>query len=425
MKLTLPSGRVVDLAPPPGAPPPVPARGMPLFSDARTLLGALLGSQHDVDALALVDFHTLRAIAAHEGWLTEEDVTVDCVNCGAEIDVVPSKALPLGPFLEGSLHDHELDARLPTDRAHAIRAVALPTGGEARTITLQDLTVKEAAPLHAALGRERYEIDATFVRSMGIAALGKVTDARAIAEALDAASDEAWDDIEALFIDLHYPLRLFGVVRCEKCGARNDVDAPLEREFILGTRDDHDEDGNAGEGTRPGAGAGRDVPTFETFSERAQAIFQRAVAPAHAAETILVVEGGVPAVDEGGIGLLGSYVPEARGDAMVPTRPHEITVYYRTFVAMIREERDFDWEDELEETIEHEYEHLVAELGGGDPMDEAERREIAEEAIRIHGKKTLLKSEVGALGGDLVGFFKRTWILWVIIVAVAALMATR
>ncbi|MBF5066225.1 hypothetical protein G6O45_23615, partial [Salmonella enterica subsp. enterica serovar Istanbul] len=56
----------------------------------------------------------------------------------------------------------------------------------------------------------------------------------------------------------------------------------------------------------------------------------------------LVVEGGTPAVDEGGEPLLGSYVPPHPGDAGAPSRAPVVTVYYRTFRATWDEDGAYD-----------------------------------------------------------------------------------
>jgi hypothetical protein len=261
--------------------------------------------------------------------------------------------------------------------------------------------------LHRALAREPFAIDAAVVRAMGVVSLGDERDPGAIATALEGASDDVFDAVAGLFIELHYPLRLFGVIRCESCGARNDVDAPFEREFGFGFQERSDEPF---------------VP-FREFARAARAIAKKTIAAEEESVIALIVEGGVAACDEGGIALLGSYVPASPGDAGHPSRGHEIAVYYRTFRAVWNEEGPFDWKAELAETIEHEYEHFRAELRGGDAVDEEERAEIADEAIRIHGKSTLLRAEVTHLGSDFGQFLRRTWILWVVLILVALLFA--
>ncbi len=432
MKIELPSGRVVEVVRPSHV--LVGARALedaaktsnPLYSEARTLFRKHVaivdarGARVDVDDLALVDFHALRAIATHEEWLPEEEVDVDCVNCENVIAIHPCRAMPLGPFIEQALDDPELDWRLEEGEPHPIPPITLLSKDvPADTIVFRSVTVREAAPLHAALGKEPFVVDAAVVRGMGIVSLGDETDGAVIAKALDASLDtETFDAVARLFTELHYPPRLFGIARCSKCGARNDVDAPFDRELTWAPPPH----------AAASAGAGETEATpfvkFREFAARAQAIAKETFAEEHEPMLMLLVEGGVSLCDEGGVALLGSYLPASPGDNMSPSRPHEIAVYYRTFRTVWLEEGPYDWDDELVETLEHEYEHFLAELAGGDPMDEEERREIADEAIRIHGKSTLLKAEVGHLGSDFAGFLRRTWILWAIIIAVALLTAS-
>jgi Zincin-like metallopeptidase len=133
---------------------------------------------------------------------------------------------------------------------------------------------------------------------------------------------------------------------------------------------------------------------------------------------VFLVEGGVAACDDGGDPLLGSYVPPAAGasDGSTPTRAAEITVFYRTFRGGWQDDASFDWEAELKETIEHELEHHFAYLAGDDPMDEQERRAIADEAAKIYGTREPLRHEARALGHDVGAFFRRTWPIWLLIV---------
>lgn len=436
MKIELPSGRVVevvrrshDLDRARALEGAAKTSG-PLYSEARTLFRKHVaivdarGTRIDVDDLALVDFHALRAIATHEEWLAEAEVEVDCVNCENAIAIRPCRAMPLGPFIERALDDPDLDWRLEEGEPHPIPPIRLSSrDAPADTVVFRDVTVREAEPLHDALGKEPFVVDAAVARAMGIVSIGDETDAAVIAKALDASLDsETFDAVARLFTELHYPPRLFGIARCPKCGARNDVDAPFDRELTWAPP----QHAAASAGTGAGAGETEATPfvKFREFAARAQAIAKETFAEEHEPMLMLLVEGGVPLCDEGGVALLGSYLPASPGDGMSPSRPHEIAVYYRTFRAVWVEEGPYDWEDELAETLEHEYEHFLAELAGGDPMDEEERREIADEAIRIHGKSTLLKAEVGHLGSDFAGFLRRTWILWAIIIAVALLVAS-
>jgi hypothetical protein len=130
------------------------------------------------------------------------------------------------------------------------------------------------------------------------------------------------------------------------------------------------------------------------------------------ADVVLVVEGGVAACDDGGVPLLGSYVPPFEGSQDAPSRAGEITVYYRTFRAMHEDDGPYDWQAELRETIEHELEHHLHHLGD-DPMDEAERKEIVREAIRIVGRREMVRREARSLLRDVSEFARRTWPIWI------------
>jgi hypothetical protein len=129
-----------------------------------------------------------------------------------------------------------------------------------------------------------------------------------------------------------------------------------------------------------------------------------------------IVADGVPACDDGGVPLLGSYVPPA-GEPSAPIGLGEITVYYRTFEASARRDRGFDWREELRETVEHEGEHHAAWLRGSDPTDDEERAEIVREEVRWAGRRSAVRSSVAALGADIRGFIAHTWPLWLIVVA--------
>ena len=415
--MQLPSGRVVSLRREPARAPAKPNGGAegasrsPLAA-ARSLFasGAVEirdgGARVDVDAVALGDFHALRALATRAGWLDEEAVTFPCRNCGASIEHAPCAALPLGPFREEALDDPELDARFDFDAAH--RAGAL-------LVRLAPLTLGDALPLHAALARRGpLRIGPRLVAAMGVREVDGERSPAAIARALRRADDAAWGAVTNLFLEAHYPPRLFSMAQCAACGARNDVDAPYDREF---------EPHTGGDEGRAGAASNADpFPPFDAFADRARALAAALLPPEDRGGGALafVVEGGVAACDDGGEPLLGSYVPPYAGDGRAPARSAEITVFYRTFRAIWDEEGPYDWGAELSETIEHELEHHAAHLadpGGADPMDEEERRAIDDEAARVHGKRALAAAEAGALAGDLAEFFRRTWPIWAIVLA--------
>jgi hypothetical protein len=162
-------------------------------------------------------------------------------------------------------------------------------------------------------------------------------------------------------------------------------------------------------------------PDFDAFDARARTLFEGcaggdASGPPLAQSVRLIVEGGVPACDDGGEPLLGAYVPPG-GDPAAPVGAAEITVYYRTFQAVWDEDGPYDWDGELRETIEHELEHHGGWLVGHDPMDDDEREEIARERVRRIGRAETMRGGLAAFGADVSDFMARTWPIWLIVAA--------
>jgi hypothetical protein len=406
-RVHLPSGLVLTLEAKPALTPRARTPGAPLFSELVELVagGDLVlrsdAAVADVRSLELRDFHTLRAIATRLGWLAEEPVEIACRNCGEGMVHSPCAALELGPYVDGELDDPELDGTLDLSRAHPIPPIRLKGEGVAREVALRSTTAGEAALLHRALRRRRLVLSDRVVTAMGVAALGEERDPRILADALARCSDDAWGALGDLFLAAHYPRRLASIAICPRCSARNDVDAPYEREL---------------EPSRPTVQSNAEVfPDFDAFDGRARAAFER-IAGALATEVRLVVDAGVPACDDGGEPLLGGYVPPG-GDATAPVGVGEITLYYRTFRAMWEEDGPYDWGAEVDETIEHELEHHDGWRVGHDPMDDDERAEIARERARVVGRRAAMRESVGALGSDVGGFLARTWPIWLIVAA--------
>lgn len=423
--LTLPSGARVSLRR--RGQGPVRARsaspGAPLFAPA---LAALTGDVEitvkraalDPLALALSDFHVLRAVLVKAGFVEEEPVEIDCLNCGEHLRVSPCERLELGPYEDGELDDPELDRTAETGAPIDVAPIALGRVRDATTVTLRPRTVEDALPLWEALARDPFEIDEAVVRAMGVASLGPSRDPRRIARALSACEDAAFASVTDAFLATHYPPRLASDVFCTRCRAKNTVDAPYDREFepsfaLEGVRE---EPGAEDEGVRADG-----VPPLEEFVEIAHAIADPLIASIPGEKAELVVESETPAVDDGGVPLLGSYLPPPPKDAPVPTRPPLVTIYYQTFQAIERDEGPFDWEEELRETIEHELEHHVYFLRGDDPMDERERAEIDREIVRVVGRGETTRRTFTALGESVADFFRRAWPLVVIAALVLAI----
>jgi hypothetical protein len=419
-KLTLPSGAVVRLSSGTTAAtgPVEREEGAPLFSEveAAIVAGRVAitrdGKKVDAGALVLRDFHVLRAVLARSGVIAEEEIEIACRNCGAAMRVLPCAALEIGPWIDGELDDPELDATLPFGEPVDVPAIPLGRVRTARNVTFAERTVADARPLFAAAAEERLDVTAGVVRAMGIIALGAERDASRIATALAECDDRAFFAVGDAFLATHYVARLGCVVLCEACGARNDVDAPYERESGGGSGRESESEG-ASEG-------GSELPDFDGFAARARELAEPRMAEIEGIE--LVVEGGTPAVDDGGEPLLGSYVPPHPGDAGTPTQAPVVTVYYRTFRAMWDEDGPYDWDDELAETIEHELEHHVSYLRGDDPTDDEERAVIRDEAMRIVGKREAGRRALQGFGASWSDFLRRTWPIWVL--ALLALLFT-
>ncbi|MBX3231902.1 MAG: metallopeptidase family protein [Labilithrix sp.] len=381
MKLTLPSGKRVELT----LEAPKPQRRDILFAEG---LGLTI-APGNVRDLSLADFHVVRAVATKKGLLPEEEIEIECLNCAEPIAVKPCALLETGPWEDGEVSDPELDRLVPDER-------------------FEPRTVREAIPLWKALARRRFDIDDGVVKAMGLRGIS--------AETLASCDDATFEEITDAWLDAWYVPRLAAEVFCPKCKARNTVDAPYEREFERGLIREggasSSESGKSGESRTP-------LAPLEDFVDLAHAIAEPLLAEVPEPPE-LIVEDGTPAVDDGGVPLLGSYVPPPPKDAPVPARPGTITVYYRTFQAAHRDEPDFDWEDELRETIEHELEHHVYFLRGDDPMDEEERAEIAAEAVRVVGKREAARRELAGFGSSLRDFFRRAWPLVLIAAVVFA-----
>jgi len=402
MKVQLPGGRIVELPKKKLEPRKGDTKDM-LYGGARALLREL---GLDPDALTLAELHALRAIATHQGWIEEEEVEIACRNCDEAIAVKPCKAMPIGPFTDAELDDEELDELLDTSEAHDVPALG-------KKIRFRAITAKDAEPLHRALAHEPLHVTPDVAVAMGIEALGETRDSRKIARQLQRCDDRAFGEITNLFLRAHYPLRLFSLVICKHCGTRNDVDAPYDREFP--PYEDDAEKSSAS------------FPSFDEFDAMCRKIGEELIAQAPPPKPALVVEGGVPDCDDGGEPLMGSYVPSHEGDARSPANPGTITVYYRTFASMWKDDGAYDVEGEIHETIHHELEHHDANLVGHDPKDEEERDEIAREARRVVGKKALARAATSAFASDVGEFWKRTWPVWVLaLISVAiAILASR
>ncbi len=358
--------------------------------------------------LSLRDAHALRAVVTRCGLFDEAARELPCMNCGEVLRVVASSAFEPGPLLDGELDDPDLDAPFAFSERHAIPAIFTPDG-IARGIRLAPRTVADVALL--AQARAPLSLSRAVVVALGVVALGRSRKAGDIARALGRADDRAWTAIATLWEAAHYSRRLTAHVRCS-CGARNELPVPSDRELdAVAPPFLPDEPGRAPPG----------FPSEETFASWVRAAKRRVFAEARVRNVPVIVDYDVPACDDGGEPLLGCYTPPSGPDATLPSaQAPEVRIFYRSFLEQARVDSSFDVRAEIEETVEHEIEHHLHFLRGDDPMDDEERAVIAAEHVRIVGRSELTRRALGALGSELVGFFRVALPLIVLLLALTA-----
>ncbi len=372
MRVVLPSQRVVEVSVDLGARAPKSDR-RELFADFRALAssdrfvvteGKTRLDAATIDRLSLRDFHVLRDVAIRAHALPSEPETFPCDNCDAPLRF-DGASLPLDD-LEDRYEDEETAAEIE---------VALPDGHRVR---MKPVTVADARPLWRQLGKDRpFQITPKLLASMGVVRMTPdVGDLRRIAQILEAASDDAWSMIEETFLGLAYPPRGIASITCSRCDTVHDMEVPWPRELAPGQY-------------REGRDESATFPSERDFAARAQIIADATFPKMRAGGLELRIETGVAEVDSGGIPMLGSYAPEPRDDGGTD---FVVRIYYRTFERAFRDDATFDWEHELDETIEHEAQHHLYYLSGHDPMDAEERAETERDVVRrVGGEKRYRK----------------------------------
>jgi hypothetical protein len=96
-------------------------------------------------------------------------------------------------------------------------------------------------------------------------------------------------------------------------------------------------------------------------------------------------------------------------------------LFYRTFRAEYRADPAFDLEAEIHETIDHEVTHHLHHLSGDDPLDDEERAEIAMEHARLVGRREVARRAARGFAGDIAGFLRVSWPLWIALAVASAL----
>ncbi len=334
--------------------------------------GVLQLSELALEQLTLADFHTLIACLLRAGVLEEAPRPRTCDNCQLTSGVDAASSFEWAPFVDGELEDPELDRAFDWQRK-----LVLGARNRACAIGLRPRTVADVVPLlsaGAADGRFRVRPPTPFVLSV----LGFVsTDPKRMNAAFRRMGSRRLGRLSDRWLEAHFPPRLFASHLCS-CGATNLVRVP--QASLLDVLGDELE-------LVPAPPA--DFPTLAAFETLVRAA-KRTVYARHAIGALrLVVDDDVPAVDEGGNPLLGSYSPH--GDPR--SEPAEIRLYYRTFQVEAGLDPRFPLEAEIFETIEHEVLHHLSFLRGEDPVDEEERLVIAKDRERRIGRKELLRRE--------------------------------
>jgi hypothetical protein len=414
-KVCLPSGRIVQLddaaareaSARVAVRAPV-ARAFEILS-ARGVLSSEGGDPVDAAGMDLRDAHVLRAMVCRAAIVDDPPIRATCQNCGESAEYDAASAFEPGPFVDGELDDPELDRAFDLGRAHPIAAVFTPSG-IARSVRLAPRTVGDVALL--ARATKPIAISRAVVVALGIVALGRERRGGAIARSLSRAGDDAWSDVANAYEDAHYSPRLRAEVFC-KCGARLDLPFPSAREIDAVAPPMPDEMPT----TRP-----EGFPTERQFEEHVREA-AKAVFRARGVRNVdVVVDVGVPACDDGGEPLLGSYVPGVDPGGTFEQGP-EVRLYYRTFQSEFAAFSDFDVRAEIHETLDHEVTHHLHHLSGDDPLDDEERDEIARDRARVVGRKELARRAVRGAGTDFLGFLRVGWPLLLIGAAAVAIRA--
>ncbi len=362
--------------------------GTELF--AGRLLNAIaagrVGLDRPVDELFVSDFHLVRDLAERFGVIEPQPhPALTCRNCRHALDVDPVGADPESLLAEPPVFEHP-----PTRWARAVEGV--------RGAFLDPVKVGAARALWRALVMPTPVLDAAVVRGLGVVELtlddGRTLDTpESIAERMNGSGDALLDVITAAYDLLSYPSRMrFGLV-CPECGAVHDVPTPSIRED-----DPPPEAFEVLFGAIEGEGVMLDA---EAFADAVERLSVEVFAERGVANLDVVVDEGVPPVDDSGEPLMGSYQPlyERSGETFTDVR-FEIALYYQTFVSMFAD-APYDVEAEIRETLDHEVEHHLHHLSGHDPLDAEERAEARAELERTFGKDAVRRAEREALRREL------------------------
>jgi hypothetical protein len=344
-------------------------------------------SAGSLDDLELRDLHTLMACLLRAGWITEPPRTLRCDNCGLERSVRAASTFEWGPLSDGELDDPELDGAYDWRRTQRlslrVRRGRLRSVSGARwpfaRLRLGRVTVADLRPLLSPVRKELTvrPLSLQLLRSLGIEPAGP-SRARDLLAGIERLGARGLSRLSDMWLDAHVPPRLSAGHPCAECGAVNLTQVPHATAI----------DWLVGPAMPAELEPAPDFPAPEEFARLVRAAKRRVFAETHVRGLLVVVEDGIPAVDEGGNPLLGSYVPHGDVDA-----PAVVQLYRRSFEAQKRHDPTFDVKREIFETVEHEVEHHLAFLRGEDPVDDEERLALAKDRERVVGRRELARRE--------------------------------
>ena len=120
--------------------------------------------------------------------------------------------------------------------------------------------------------------------------------------------------------------------------------------------------------------------TYERFRQTVETMFSEIPeAFTEGLQGVHVLEVAKPEPDLGDVYRLGEYLDPGQ-DSFLGGNPglgRHITLYYGSFVAVARGQPDFDWEEEIWETLTHELRHHVESLAGDASLIAEDKRRDA------------------------------------------------
>lgn len=129
-----------------------------------------------------------------------------------------------------------------------------------------------------------------------------------------------------------------------------------------------------------------ELPSLEEFEARARALFESIPASFREGISGLVVHGKRvthPHIDD--YETLGECEADLLAEGEGTERSSTIHLYYGSFASLARRDKQFDWEWELRETIEHEIRHHIEDRAGAPDLRKVDWAEEQNE-FRHEGK---------------------------------------